>query len=61
MHVLIIDSHENGKVVAKIPISLRNQKFIPLANECFKIAWDTAVIEGLVKNKDRSRYEFSFE
>jgi len=61
MRVLIIDSQEDGKVVAKIPISLRKQKFIPLANECFNIAWNTAITEGLVKNKDRSRYEFSFE
>lgn len=57
MNVLIFEK-DNGQVKANIPISLEGLNYNPSEREYFRLAWENAISDGLVKKDKFDKFSF---
>lgn len=60
MNVLIIESG-TGRVVATVPVVIQGLNYTPDENQYYKIAWECAVDDKMVDEKNKEKYRFQLE
>jgi hypothetical protein len=60
MQVFIIEKNADS-VVAIVPLTVQGLNYSPNENECFDLAWQTAVEDNLVDPNQRVKYKFEIK